>query len=232
MITETMNFAEIKEELKKDFYESNVLIKASNRVIANQNKYRRIALKHPERHLFKEIIIQGKRLNDFYVLPISRGKSEFKKVGIQILIACPFRTKRGWSVASLRGNPLDKSEFNITVYSAHLIHRYEERFCHKESTQFDSKAYLHFLAANDNVCIQEYSSEVYGDQALFAECAQGVLLGKVQDGVDYFKTFVTKEMLKGKQIDNAAEQQTAREAWLQESMEREHALVKSYKLSA
>lgn len=59
MVTETMNIAEIQDELKKDYFESEIDMKVHNRLM--DNKYRRIALKHTGKYFFNEFSIFGKQ---------------------------------------------------------------------------------------------------------------------------------------------------------------------------
>lgn len=185
-----MTTAEIKAELLKELPSVQAYICR----VTSDNKYRRAALKHTEKVWFKPIFFKSHRGNNYVALPFSKGKSDFKKLGLNCVILCYYFNSKNKIDVALQVNLTD-----YDIFSGHLIERYAERFLHNPGMN-KMDAIINFFKVNCQYSSRSFSSSRFTN-SIIGTVTDGVIIGIEENDSCVFKTFITFDMLKGEEID-------------------------------
>ena len=202
MIINTMTFEEIADELNRDYMDE---IDRKLYSIEKNSLYRRTILKSQKHGLinFKPITFKSKRGNTIILTPYVASRSLYKKTHeLQFSIIATFYYRRTHFVAWLTSDAIDLKP-SVYFYPSHLFERYGERFL-KENFIMNTENFSCFFLKNRAVSFFANCPHPKYKNHLFATINDGVLFGETIDRhVQFFKTYITFDMLKGMQVDSS-----------------------------
>lgn len=189
LVVDKMTNLEMFAELVEDA--PNVTVKVEN--VAT--KYRREILKRTRFPIvFKAIDYISPRKNHWII--IFRASSRKDANEPEINYACMADSKHGryaFMVSRYNDEPA------ILMFPPHLFQRYRDRFLDGDTTLKGSELIKHFFTRNKSFQSDE---SVEDKRVINTSCEDGVCLGEEKDkNFIVLKTFLTYEMLKGRQID-------------------------------
>lgn len=189
LVVDKMTNLEMFAELVEDA--PNVTVKVEN--VAT--KYRREILKRTRFPIvFKAIDYISPRKNHWII--IFRASSRKDANEPEINYACMADSKHGryaFMVSRYNDEPA------ILMFPPHLFQRYRDRFLDGDTTLKGSELIKHFFTRNKSFQSDE---SVEDKRVINTSCEDGVCLGEEKDkNFIVLKTFLTYEMLKGRQIE-------------------------------
>lgn len=202
MVVDSMTYEEIVAEFKYDWrnYFPSVLQR-----IMEDNKYRRYMLKEAKDNIpvyFKPIELTCKRGNKYILQINSKGRTDYKKSGLLYILYMYYRRSEGIYVVMLgsNGSWIARDDF-YNLYTPHFFDRYRERELkdvHKPKLQ----TIIDFFQHNATRQYITVDNKNYPD-SIFYTVPTGVMLGRIYNDYIYeLRTYISFEMLKGKQIEN------------------------------
>lgn len=202
MIEDKMSFMEIADELNRDYTEE---IDRKMYSIERNSLYRRTILKSQKQGLikFKPITVKSKQGNTIILTPYVTSRSLYKKTHeLQFSIIATFFYRRTHFVAWLTSDARDLKP-SVYFYPSHLFERYGERFL-KEGFVMNTENFSSFFLKNRAVSFLANCPHPKYKNHLFATINDGVLFGEtIGRYVQFFKTYITFDMLKGMQVDSS-----------------------------
>lgn len=203
MIVDSMTYEEVVAEFKKDWrnYFPNMLQKCFN-----DNRYRRYMLKEAKDNepvFFKPIELTSPRGNKYILQINSKGRSDFKKSGFLYIIYMYYHRPEGiYAVLLVSNGSWTASDDGYNIYTPHFFDRYRERELkdiHKPKLQTIIDFFKHNATGRYiNVDNDKYKNSI------FYTVPTGVMLGSLYNDYIYeLRTYITFEMLRGKQVDNS-----------------------------
>lgn len=178
MIISNMNNQEVRKEALND-YESIIAW-----FLRNKNGFRRQIIKTSKFPTYSKLEYQSRNKNDYGI--VLEAKS--KKDADNYLYAIYGTFNQGGLSAFLFTGI--KPDLDIVILSPHLFSRYRERFLHNnEISNLDLIKY--FFQFNSTFAPSPSNTE----NEYYAACTHGFLLGKMDNGVVVFKTYISFDML-------------------------------------
>lgn len=195
MIVDTMTFSEVANELLIDWCTYGINKKDG---MIDRKKCRKAILsrgKNGEAQYFSKLEFVSKRNNSFVMLPYSNGRSQYKKKGLQLMVFSIFRYQGRMMVARIMNNYTV-----ICLFEGHVFKRYNERYANTD-TLITKEGVIDFF--KNNLLMQNRQQILEReDSDVFCMIPDGILFGKMLNPrTVLYKTFITKEMAKGKQIE-------------------------------
>jgi hypothetical protein len=192
MIVYSMNEKELSAEVMQDM--DNVI----RYIEANLNKFRRIVLKSTRFPVYSYHTYTSPRKNKWIIILEARNKKEFGKMcGVTYVVT--YDTPHGiyailYSI--LNGNPI------LFFYPPHFFKRFRERTGQDKSGMDLIKEFFKINVGVVNKIINKMIDDNTCMYEVIGTTDSGVCLGLITSERNvHFKTFITKEMLKGEQID-------------------------------
>lgn len=192
MIVYSMNEKEVSEEVVQD------MNNAIRYIDANQNKFRRIVLKSIRFPVYCYYTYTSPRKNKWIILLEARNKKEFGEMCRATYVAT-YDTPHG--IHAILFSLIDRGPL-LCFYPPHFFKRFRERTGQNKSGM---DLIMEFFKLNTGV-VNKTISKMIDESNYITEVMgttdSGVCLGLItSEGNIHFKTFITKEMLKGEQID-------------------------------
>ena len=214
MVVDSMSIEQLADELVSD-YDNEIIFRTF--AIDDDKKYRKAILKSSKQGLisFKPLSYTSKNGNEFIITPFVQSRSLYKKSNeVQSSTFSRFRYRKTPFVAHYTTN-VDTFKTMIYLSPSHLFQRYGERFL-EENFDMTTENLSSFYITNRMVVTSALEHWKYKNH-LFATINDGILLGeKIKENVFFFKTYITYDMLKGKQIDDSNEMRPIIESTLKE----------------
>ena len=189
LIVDSMTPMEMFDELVDD------ALKVSRKIKYLIPEYRRNVLKRTSFPvIFKPIDYLSPRKNNWIIVFRAENKKDADKIAITYV--CIADSSHGLQVFLV---PVLDGIVSVFMFSLHFLQRYRDRFM---NGYYDLKGFElinHFFSRNSTFS----SDDNVEDKRIFnASCEDGVCLGIKKDTDFYIlRTFITYEMLRGKQID-------------------------------
>lgn len=199
MIVESMTYDEIACKYN-EIYEK---VEPRYMAKADCNKMRRFLVKNKkaENVWFKPIKFEIDLSTVFCFLPFALSYKDFQKCGNHpyTLTYMHYIINKGYMVV-VRGGEYNN---NYAFYTSHFFDRYRERELKNLSLEKEI-VIMEFFKNNRNFCSRPFpklDSENY-----IGVTDSGIIFSrKINDNITIYKTFITKEDLKGDQLDAVAE---------------------------
>lgn len=192
MVVESMTPHEVVNEYRRDFPE--VYKKVLTFKKYNENKERRFMIKHKPQTpvtIFR-FNYTSKSRNNFIIEGFSNSYSYWKKEGCIWNIFMDFYYHGGRNIIVCTHDDVD-----MIWLIPHFIQRYNERFLHSNV----GDVAMTFLMRNKLFISMRDRQATYKDSFFIAVQDGVVLEERIMPNVACFKTFLSKDMLKGNQID-------------------------------
>lgn len=201
MLVTGMSEDEILQEIKEDI--PNVLALSDVR----DNKVRRIVLKSVLFPVYLHSFVTTRRKNNWIILWEAKSK---KNVGDNALIT--FVCYQDTKVGKYAFMPTwESGELILIVYPPHFFQRFAERM-NMNLTGID--LIRRYFERNSSYCfnIKREESEGCTYHHIYGSCKEGAAMGLVvpYKRIYLFKTFITYDMCKGKQIEDFAKSEQLR----------------------
>lgn len=187
MIVPSMSLTEIHKELTRDYDYCLARIKR------DMNQYRRSIIKSSKFPMqFKPIEYVSPSRNHFIILIDAKSK---KQANTPFFCIVGYYLRPEGIYAALLIPKIGGGK-RIILYPPHFFERYKQRYLNEDVCTLD--AIKTYFKVNSTNIIE------FGENNKFrGSCYQGLILGeKLCDDILIIKTFVSKEMLKGEQIEN------------------------------
>lgn len=187
MYVETMTFAQIAKEIKKDrFY-----LESKIGYVLGDSKYRRACLKLKDKafHSFERVDFTSKETGiEYHLIPYVLGKRDFIKNSLGFSVFLTFRKhNRVW--AGFMYDNVTK----IAFFTPHFFDRYEEREGKDSTSRLDLMT--SFFTRNRAFNHTDYSHPEH-PKSQFVTMDEGVGLGtKLEGSLLLVTTYVSNEML-------------------------------------
>lgn len=183
MIVNNMSFAEIAAEAAKDWH-------YLHRVMAlfNSESRRTVVKAKSFPIVFKPVERNSPRKNKWYLIAEAPDKASTMKKGVLMRFITLINTAEGYYVLQ----PVQGNQY-FEYYTPHFFSRYAER---NKVNLTGKELVFHYFQNIKKAAVTER------EKAIFVTTAVGVGLGYKIDNIFFYKTFISSEMLKGKQIDN------------------------------
>lgn len=195
MIVDSMNYAEIAQELSRD--EHNVCVAASR--ISHDKKYRKPRLTSSNRGelCFKEVEFTSANKNHVLVFPRSPSRKHFLEYGSVYATPVWFCRYRGQFLAATSANVLTDSVANIQIFTEHFFQRYNERCLHEPELSMEEVARKFFRRECGHTSIRSVMDPKTKREEKVCAFKNGCSFVEIGDDYDYFihRTFVNSEML-------------------------------------
>lgn len=190
MILENMNDKEICDAFHND------RLQIENRLDKlDWKKYERYLKKNKSKGpiFFEPVRFKSKNSNDYIIIPFSPGWKDSKRENVAIIHYMYYRRAEGFYAVS---HTL-RFYYRYTIYPPHFFQRYQERFLHQPELSQQKTIEMFFKRT-----LGTANADKLDDNKYQLSCTDGVILG-IEDmpGILVAKTFVSVDMLKGKQID-------------------------------
>jgi len=188
MITERMTALEIQKEMLADL--ENVLNYGESKLA----KFRRIVIKANKFPVFAYSMFTSKRKNKWIILLKAYNKKDINAF-VKSTAVSYYNSNHGYYAAAL-------NNISINIYTPHFFSRYAER---KKIDLHGVNLMLHYFRNNGNIGYSEKEVTLPdGSKQIVVEgtTEEGIVLGLLKENdIILAKTFITKEMVKGGQIE-------------------------------
>lgn len=222
MIVETMSDSEIAMQLAYDYPE--VIYKASRKseVI---NKFRRQIIKGGKFPMSSApITIRTSRRNTWIVIYRAYKKRDKNyKIEQETTFICVGQFTKGM-YAFMRSDVYDRDgqrkESGISIFAPHFFRRYKQRFdVAKTGIDLIGQYFIkNYNLYRDNQFAEEHGESISG-RRIFATSEEGVALGIMKsESVMLFRTYISYEMMKGKQIPEFMDREIRREEYMKHQL--------------
>lgn len=189
LVPDRMTPMEMFDELVDD------ALKVSRKIKHLIPEYRRNVLKRTSFPvIFKPIDYLSPRKNNWIIVFRAENKKDADKIAITYV--CIADTSHGLHVFMI---PVLDGIVSVLMFSPHFFQRYRDRFMNGNNDLKGIELIKHFFSRNSTFS----SDDNVEDKRIFnASCEDGVCLG-IEKDTDFYilRTFITYEMLRGKQID-------------------------------
>lgn len=203
IITDTFDYNDLVKVLDRD--EAFV----HHQIDALQSKYWRLLIKSkPEGpKIFDPVMVKGNRGIDYMIFMLSRNWQTTKKQRmLDYMYFGIYRQSDGFHLVGflyLDSDPLAKPE--KAFFTPHFFDRYKER-TGLPSDMLKIEVMKDWILKNHHLNSDAQGNEKYPD-GIFCTYPTGVALGRdLPDGNSEMRTFITYEMLRGKQVEKSEKQ--------------------------
>lgn len=199
MITERMTAPEVQREMLADL--ENVLNYGESKLA----KFRRMVIKANKFPVFAYYMFTSKRKNKWMVLLKANNKKEIGPFTKSTAISY-YNSNHGCYAAAL-------NDISINIYTPHFFSRYAER---KKMNLHGVDLMLHYFRNNGNIGFSQKEVMLTdGSKQIVIEgtTEEGIVLGLLkEDDIILAKTFITKDMARGDQIETIAVNEKLRQS--------------------